>query len=181
MTIQEKYQKLRPLISDGDLMLFRGNKLISKIIQTADSSYFNHVGIVIKVHDSFFIVDSNSNGVEADRLSERVSKYKRGDLALLKPLSKRNFIDEQMSLLLTRSDRQDIEYDFINGAKELLNRRLKIKLKINNNNNRDICSDFVSSYAINLEMVNEDFKKLRVAFPQDYIRYANNVSIYSSK
>ena len=48
MDIIEKYKLLRPNISDGDLILFRGTGVIAKIIQWCDKSYWNHIGIVLE-------------------------------------------------------------------------------------------------------------------------------------
>jgi hypothetical protein len=41
------------------------------------------------------------------------------------------------------------------------------------NEEKDICSDYVSRYAIGANFVSEDFKKLKIAFPEDYIRFRN--------
>ena len=74
--IKEKYARLRPDIQQGDLILFRGHKLLSKIIQESDSdAYYNHVGVVGKICGAAFIIDSNANGVHPERLSERVLGY----------------------------------------------------------------------------------------------------------
>lgn len=61
-----------------------------------------------------------------------------------------------------------------NGIKELLNRAFKWKLKVEADESHDICSDFVSQYQIDLNTVTEDFKQLRIAFPEDTIRYKND-------
>lgn len=135
----------------------------------------NHIGVIIEKHGALFIVDSNADGVQADRLSKRIEKYKRGgDFTIIKPTVKREFVDLEMRRLLNRSDEKWIKYDFYNGIKELLNRRFGFKLKITLNDNRDICSDFVSRYACDLDLVNQKFKDKTIVFPEDYIRYMNN-------
>ena len=176
-TIQEKYTRLRPQIEDGDLILFHGTKALAKLIQWCDSSYYNHVGVVVKQHGALFIVDANGDGVQADRLSERINSYKRyADFTVLKPLAKRELINDAMLYLLKRSDNKTIKYDYNNGVKELFNRKFKPTFKIQENtDNRAICSSNVFQYAITLEMVTDEFKSLRIAFPQDYIRYINRV------
>ena len=70
-----------------------------------------------------------------------------------------------------------IKYDFINGGKELLNRKFGWNLKIKFDDTRDICSDFVSQYQVNIGMVSNIFKKLKIAFPQDAIRYATSKTL----
>lgn len=173
-SILEKYSSLRPQISSGDLILFHGTGITARLIQSCDNSYFNHVGIVVESYGALFIVDSNSDGVQADRLSWRVKKYKGGDFSVLKPLAA---VGEQMKLLLQRSDEKWIRYDFFNGFKELLNRKFNLNLPIYLSDDRDICSSFVSAYAIGLEMVAFDFLKRKIAFPQDYFRYMKNAKL----
>lgn len=172
--IKDKYTRIRPQITDGDLILFRGTKIVSKIIQWADKSYYNHIGVVTERHGALFIVDANASGVQADRLSYRVDSYGNGcDLTIIKPYNSMEIISGAMEKLLLRSDKKTIKYDFLNGTKELFNRKIKNKLKINADENKDICSDFVSVYAMSLGMVTDEFSNLRIAFPQDYIRYRN--------
>lgn len=175
MNIIDKYNRLRGLLRDGDLVLFHGKGIIANIIQNCDNAYYNHIGVIIEKHGALFIVDSNADGVQADRLSKRIEKYKRGgDFTIIKPTVKREFVDLEMRRLLNRSDEKWIKYDFYNGIKELLNRRFGFKLKITLNDNRDICSDFVSRYACDLDLVNQKFKDKTIVFPEDYIRYMNN-------
>lgn len=173
-TIDQKYARLRPKIEDGDIILFHGTGIIARIIQWADNSYYNHIGIVFKKLSALYIVDSNESGVQADRLSMRINKYKNGDFTLVKALKPDKEIQYELYQLLKRSDEKWIRYDFYNGIKELINRAFGWKLKITLDENRDICSDFVSDYQIKLGLLNEDFKKVNIAFPQDTIRYKTN-------
>lgn len=175
-TIIEKYSRLRPLFKDGDLVLFRGTKLLAKIIQHSDRekdntpAYFNHIGIVLEAHRGLFILDSQSNGVEADRLSERMNDYKKGDFCIIQSIDEIN-TDKAMEDLLRRQDMKDVLYDYGNGFKELLNRRFGWNLKIKAKEQKDICSDFVYKYALESNMI-KPFEN-RVAFPMDYIRHRN--------
>lgn len=173
MNAIEKYELLRPCISDGDLILFRGTRLIAKIIQFSDESYFNHIGIVFKRHGALFIVDANGNGVQADRLSYRIKKYKNGDFLIIKPKVSKVLQELEMQNLLMRSDPETIKYDFKNGIIELINRVFNFDFRIKQNDSRDICSDFVSRYAINLEIMYSEFNDLQIPLPQDYLRYIN--------
>jgi len=174
MSISDKYNRVRPYIKHGSLVLFRGKGIMAKIIQNCDNSYWNHIGVVIEVNGALFIVDSNASGVQADRLSWRVSKYEGGDIGFIIPDIEDVTKNYYLSQLLQRSDKKWIKYDFFNGGKELANRKWNLNLKVNTSENRDICSDFVSDYAINTGVVDkESFKKLRVAFPQDYERFIN--------
>ena len=175
-TIQEKFIKLRSQISDGDLILFRGRGFVARIIEWCDSSYFSHIGVVIEKHGALFIVDSNSRGVQADRLSCRVNSYnKSSDFLIIKPMVNREYVNREMRNLLKKSDDKWIRYDFKNGLKELCNRKFNLKFKIKIRDEHDICSDFVSSYAHGLELV--DFNNIIIALPQDYIKYRNDKNI----
>jgi hypothetical protein len=170
-TIQEKYKRIRPLIKDGDLVLFHGTKLLAKIIQNCDKSYFNHIGIVLESHKGLFILDSQSNGVECDRLSERISDYKKGNFCVIQSLEDIN-TDEAMEELFKRQDMKEVFYDYGNGFKELMNRKFGCNFKIGKSDSKDICSDFVYEYALSTNKI-VPFQN-RVAFPQDYIRHRND-------
>jgi hypothetical protein len=172
--IIQKYERLRPSVKHGSLALFRGTGAMAHIIQNCDKSYWNHIGVVIEVNGALFIVDANANGVQADRLSWRVSKYEGGDIGFITPTISETTKNYYLSKLLQRSDKKWIKYDFWNGGKELANRKWNLNLKVNTSENRDICSDFVSNYAVDTGLVfKAEFDKLRVAFPQDYERYFN--------
>jgi len=167
-----KYYKIRPKIGDGDIILFHGTGIIANVIQSCDKSYYNHIGVIIEKFGTLYIVDSNADGVQADRLSRRILKYKNGgDFTIIKVINKSK-IESSLTTLLKRSE-DWIKYDLRNGIKELLNRKFNLSLPIYLNDKRDICSDFVSDYQIKIGMVTNEFKKLKIAFPQDTIRYLN--------
>lgn len=175
-TIQEKYTRIRPLIKDGDVILFRGEKALAKIIQECDSNaYYNHVGIVLKIHGALFIIDSNAKGVEPARLSERIEKYI--DFDILRPLENESIIELALQIVLRKQDTKKIKYDFINGFKALLNRKFKTKFETHIEDYRNICSMFVLPYALELKMVTLPSEMNNLFFPQDYIRYRKNCKI----
>lgn len=174
-SIYQKYKKLRSLLTDGDLILFHGTGFIARTIQFCDKSHYNHIGIVFKKCGALYIVDANEDGVQADRLSRRIKKYKHGgDFIIIKPLRTSQEIDTALTKLLIRSDDRTIKYDLFNGIKELFNRRFNCNFEITKEDGKDICSDFVSQYQIDLDLVTEEFKRLRIAFPEDTIRYKND-------
>jgi hypothetical protein len=176
--INQKYARLRPSISNGCLILCRGTKPLAKLIQTCDNNaYHNHILVVFKKYDALYCVDANASGVQADRLSKRISSYKGGDFTIIKPNATELEIDMALAKLLKRSDSKWIKYDFINGAKELANRAFGYKFKIKYSDDRDICSDFVSQYQKDLNMLNKYFEYVRISFPQDTIRYLQNATI----
>jgi ribosomal protein S6 len=172
-TIEEKYKRIRPLIKDGDLILFHGRSLLAYIIQKSDKAYYNHVGVVVEKLGALYIVDSNAKGVQADRLSWRIKKYKRGDFIAIQSERIEAQIKYELGKLLHKSDDTWIKYDYLNGVKELLNRAFGLSLRITKRDEHDICSDYVSEYAVNLHLVKKGFTELNIQFPQDYIRYRN--------
>lgn len=174
MTIQEKYTRIRPFIRNGDLIFFHSTGFIGKVIEWGDNAYTSHVGIIFEKCGALFIEDSNSNGVQSDRLSWRIAGYKdKSDFIIVRPTSKLSDIDRALTVLLMKADGEWIQYDFWNGFKELLNRKFKLSLKIKLSNKKKICSDYVKQYSQNLNIINEEFNKLVLPFPQDYLRYRN--------
>jgi hypothetical protein len=169
--IEEKYNRLRPFMKEGDLILFHGKKALAKIIQNCDSNaYFNHVGVIGEIAGALFIIDSNGDGVHPERLSTRVLSYENGDFLILRSLKSKPTIKKALQNLLKKHDEIDIKYDFLNGLKALINRKFKTNLSVKRFYNRDICSMFVLPYALELEMVFLLKEENVLFFPQDYIR-----------
>lgn len=171
--IKDKYQRIRPYIKDGDLIIFHGRSLLSRLIQWADGAHYNHIGVVINKFGALYIVDSNASGVQADRLSWRIGKYRGGDFAVIQSITTDMELKYELHRLLNKSDEKWIKYDYLNGIKELCNRAFGTNFRITKRDEHDICSDYVSEYAVGLKMVTEDFTKRPIQFPQDYIRYRN--------
>jgi hypothetical protein len=173
--IEIKYDNMRQYIKGGDIILFHGTSIISKIIQWGDSCYWNHVGVVIECDGALGICDANGNGVQWDRLSWRIMKYGNGgNFVIIRPMCNNELIEQQLKLLLAKSDRKWIKYDFYNGIKELFNRRFNTHLKVNLKDDKAICSTEDAMYAISLGVVVDKFKNETIQFPQDYIRYINH-------
>lgn len=169
-SINEKYQRIRPSLTDGCLILLSKNRIVSKIIRNCDKSEFSHVGIVFEKLGRWFIIDSNAQGVHPDLLSERIKIS--NNFCFIEPTVDPFVIETEMQKAILYSER-GIKYDFSNGIKELINRKFGTSLRITQRDEHDICSDYTSNYAINLSMVTKDFEKLRLPFPQDYMRFNN--------
>lgn len=176
--IQKAYDEIRPSITDGCLFLSSKNKFVSKTIRKNDrnadgsKAEFSHVGVLFvkeyKGHKRVFVIDSNAPGVEADFFSDRLKDI--DNFVILKPLCKEDRIQNAMFAALNRR-KGNIKYDWINGLKELFNRRYKRWFKIKPTPGRDICSDWVREQAEDQLMMVASFKDVEQAFPQDYIRY----------
>ena len=193
-TIKEQYERLRPIIHDGDIVLFSGKAIASRIIKWCDRpADFSHIEIVTKTKEGRLLVQgANMNGVHPEYFSNRLQFHT--NFLIIRPLASILSIDCALKIVFSKLDESLIRYDFSNGIKELFNRyidRTSIKigthtllgsilsnlhLKIKGNKEL-VCSTFVAPYAIYLGLVNEKFKELRFPFPQDYIRYIDNSKI----
>lgn len=168
---QNKYHRLRPILGACGLFLTRKNKLVSKLIRHCDNgAEFSHVGIYFDFEDCYFAMDANANGVAPELLSKRIKECQ--DFCFIKPVT----IHVESLKNSIRSADKGIRYDFINGGKELFNRKFGTKLNIIRSNSMDICSDYVSEFAQLNFMVTKEFNNLRLPFPQDYIRFNNEQS-----
>lgn len=172
MTIKEKYQAARPYISNGDIVLFRGKRLLAKLIQYFDDAYYNHAGVVFESENHFFIIDSNRNGVEPDFLSERINGYV--DFCILSP---KRLSEEREKALSIAFDRGDVgtKYDFLMLPRIAIQKKLKLDLKKLGRGDRDICSEFVRFYtnALNIAC----YKDIPLITPQDFIRHRDKEEV----
>lgn len=53
MNIIDKYNRLRGLLRDGDLVLFHGKGIIANIIQNCDNAYYN------QTHKQYKLIKDN--------------------------------------------------------------------------------------------------------------------------
>lgn len=179
--IHEKYERLRSLINDGDIILFTGNTIVSKIIRNFDNnSDWSHVEIITKTkEDRLLVQGANLEGVHPEYLSHRLKFHT--DFLILRPIKTREEIDTALCEVFSKVD-MGLKYDYDNGFKELLNRKFKMwgipwTLKIKLDYNEFICSTFAAPYAIRLGLVSNDFINLGYQFPQDFIRYMISDSV----
>ena len=169
--IKEKYDRLRSTICNGDIILFTGKSIASKIIMNCDNNAdWSHIEIVTKTAQGRLQVQgANFNGVHPEYLSWRLNLHT--DFYIISP--NKNIYDIEIALENAFSKVElDIKYDFINGGKELLNRKFNIHIPIKITD-KLVCSYFVRSYAIELGLVTKDFEKILLPFPQDFIRFMN--------
>jgi hypothetical protein len=173
--IEIKYDNMRQYLREGDIILFHGTGIVSKVIQWGDSCYWNHTGVIIECNGALGICDANGNGVQWDRLSWRIRKYRNGgNFVIIRPLCNNELIKQQLRLLLVKSDQKWIKYDYYNGIKELINRKFNTHFSIKLKDDKSICSTEDADYAINLGIVTDKFKNEKIQLPQDYIRYINH-------
>ncbi|MGR3221324.1 MAG: hypothetical protein ACUZ8H_16125 [Candidatus Anammoxibacter sp.] len=173
--ILKAYKEMRPFITDGCLFLTSKNKFVSKFIRWADGAEVSHVGMLITKYyggeKRVMVIDSNAGGVKLDFFSSRLKDF--DNLIIMKPTSNQSVIDKSV---LDSYDRAavGIKYDYFGGLKEMWNRKGRwFKFKIKPSANYDICSDYTRQHSIDCDIVNAEFCKLQMAYPQDYLRYHN--------
>ena len=71
----KRYQDLRAQMKTGDLLLFRGNRLLSGVIERLSDSPYSHVAIVARWHDRVVAFQADLRGVEVLPASTMVCKY----------------------------------------------------------------------------------------------------------
>jgi hypothetical protein len=167
MNASEKYNKYRNIIKNGDIILFRGNRLLARLIQYFDSAYYNHVGIAMECNGRLFIIDSNACGVEPEFLSTRMKKYT--DFGILRINQSQNEINNDLTQVLIRAE-DHIKYDFLLALRVAVARKIGYDFKNLGNSNKDICSEWVrrftnqaqvKCYITDILITPQDFKRLQ--------------------
>jgi hypothetical protein len=172
----EKYAKTRGEISNGDIILFRGRHLLSKLIQYFDKCYYNHAGIVFKANDRIFIIDSVAKGVHPEFLSRRMEEYL--DFCVVRPSGfKKSDVSRAMSDVMDKSE-SGIKYDVWMLLRIAIFRKFGKDFKNLGKPDKDTCSEFARRYAdcLGTTCYSEKnmIKKTGAPWitPQDFIRYS---------
>ena len=71
----KSYQDLREQMKTGDLLLFRGNRLLSGVIERLSDSPYSHVAIVARWRDRVVAFQADLRGVEVLPASTMVCRY----------------------------------------------------------------------------------------------------------
>jgi hypothetical protein len=172
----EKYLLNRSQIRQGDIILFRGNALISRAIRWLDNAPYNHAGLVFEAHGRKFVMESTGHGVNPRFLSVVMKKEKYTDFCIIRPTA---WTEEQVSAALESvfdASEQVIEYDhkliLQIAIKRLTNRDVRM-----DSQRLDICSEFARRYARLLENpIADNFEVPRMPndfiTPWDFVLYA---------
>jgi hypothetical protein len=121
MTKNEKYEDYRQIAFPGDIVLFHGHALISRLIQNFDNAYYNHTALVMQTNERIFCIDSNSNGTQPHFLSQEINDYK--DFDVLRPLKSDLEIELALHKVLDKAE-QGLSYDYFALPRIALNRKL---------------------------------------------------------
>jgi hypothetical protein len=91
-SVGQKYKEVRSQIKDGDILLYRGKSLESRIIMLATQSRYSHAGIAVWWNNRLMVMEAIGKGVVVRPLSQSVYQY-YGDVELF--TSKEEIPDEE--------------------------------------------------------------------------------------
>src|ERR1035437_4211606 len=175
MSASEKYIKNRGLIENGDLVLYKGTGIMSKLIQYFDSAYFSHIGVIWKYNDTeddyrLITLDMWSNGLSVVPLSQRMIGY--SDFCILRPKIicdevKKHAIYESLKLW-----EDVIKYNFLELLRIAIVKKTGIDITGLSENKRLICSGFAQDYCSLIGI--DTYKNLELITPQDFIRHMDS-------
>lgn len=170
-----KYNNLRNEIRNGDIALFRGDSMLSKSIQYCDSAYYNHSGLILRLGSRLLVLDSNGDGVHPDFLSIRMDEYVDFCIIRINNGFSQTEIDSCVNRVIDRAESHQIKYEFSLLPKIAVARKLGIKMKFKDKENRDICSMFTGDRYLNQSAGIKCMAKAKAEqgwiTPADQIRY----------
>ena len=84
------YDKFRSEIKNGDVLMYMGNSLLSKLIRFVTKSNYSHAGIAVWWNDRLMVLEAVGKGVILTPMSKNVSHYNGWVdwLTATKPISK---------------------------------------------------------------------------------------------
>lgn len=157
MADRSEYNQIRNEITNGDIILFRGSSLLSRLIQYFDNAYYNHAGVVFASNNRLFILDANAHGVAPDFLSSRMKEYI--SFCIVRPNAwKPEQRSEALGTVMNKAERK-IRYDFLLLLQIGIFRKTGIRIYLNNQQ-RDICSEFARRYLRFLVPLEKCYEKI---------------------
>jgi hypothetical protein len=166
----KEYYNIRSEIKDGDLVLYRGSRLLAKSIQYFDDAYYNHIGIVKWIGNRLFTIDMWYEGIEILPLSRRIKGYK--DFCVVRPKDKSpQLIDVSIDSVFEKVER-DTQYDYFLLPRIAFYKKTGIDLVGMGKKSRFTCSELAQYFTNNLEI--NCYKSINLITPQDFIRHKDD-------
>jgi len=138
------YHEVRPQIRDGDLFLFRGRFLVSKLFEKLTHSYYSHAAIVAWWDGRLMILQAEGVGIQAIPLSVAVAEYPgRADWYRLR---RDSFPDPDRSLKTVLAEAKadlGLSYGYADLARALWGYLKKLKLRDPVSPKGLYCSEYV--------------------------------------
>jgi hypothetical protein len=76
--MEKLYSEIRKEMKDGDILLFRGNGVLGKLIKWRRKSAYSHAGIVSWWKKRLVVIEAVGKGIIVSPLSKEVKKYDGG-------------------------------------------------------------------------------------------------------
>lgn len=183
MDLNAKYQAYRKDALDGDILLWRGNTLMNKLIRYFDDHYINDKGEKIKdpcYYNHASVVywgkasrllncDSWSNGITVVPASHRVDFYL--DFCVIRPKESLESIaklDRAINFALDEWT-ADVPYDHFTLLRIAIIKKTGIDITKLGSRSKYICSEFTQEFCAQFGI--QDYKRLNLFTPQDHIRF----------
>lgn len=163
----QEYYNIRNQIKEGDVILYRGNSLLSKLIQYFDDAYYNHSGIVKKIGDRLFTIDMWDKGIEFVPLSRRIKNYKEFCIVRAKDISSETLTNAVDSLF--EKIERDTKYDYFLLLRIAFYKKTGIDLVNFGKKSRFICSELCQYFFDKLKI--DVYKNINLITPQDFIKH----------
>jgi len=161
-----EYYNIRREFQDGDMVLYRGDGIMSKLIQSFDNAYYNHVGMVKKVGDRLFTVEMWTKGIHFIPLSRRMDSYNDFCVVRVKNKSHDEF-SSAIDLLIQQIER-DVQYDYFLLPRVAFYKKTGIDLVKLGSRNRNICSELAQTFTNSLKV--RCYEDINLITPQDFLR-----------
>jgi hypothetical protein len=178
-----KYNSVRNELRNGDVALFRGDSILSKSIQYCDNAYYNHSGLVIKLGSRLMVLDSNGDGVHPDFLSIRMDEYVDFCIVRISNGFSQTEIDSCVNRVIDRAESHQIKYEYSLLPKIALARKVGMKMKFRDKENRDIYSMFTGdrylSQSAGIKCMQRAKSEQGWITPQDQLRYLDKNELSS--
>lgn len=166
----KEYYNIRNQIKNGDVILYKGKNIISKLIRFFDNSYYDHCGIITTISGRFFTIDIKNSSYHFVPLSRRMKQYE--EFCILRGVNKNSEqISQAVDFVVDKVER-DIKFDIFFFLQTLFLKRTGIDLFGVKRKNRIICSQLCQYFFEKLDISN--YKTCNLISPQDFIRFIND-------
>jgi hypothetical protein len=141
---QIDYATARAQIRDGDLFLFRGEYLISKLFRRVDHSYYSHAALAAWWGDRLMILQAEGPGIQAIPLSVAVGTYPgRADWYTLKREEIPDFAGKLRATLAEAKSDLGLAYGFRDLWRNIVRWAVRVKLADPVRPRSMFCSEYV--------------------------------------
>ena len=125
----ESYESVRPRVADGDIFLFRGQYLISKLFERETHTFYSHAALAAWWGDRLMIMQAEAPGIQAIPMSVAVGTYPgRADWYALRREETPEIRERLPQVLREAKADLGLAYGYLDLLKNLIRSALKVKL-----------------------------------------------------